>query len=131
MTTFAEIQSIIELAVEQNSSFDTFGLRSITEMPNGEVKTVAIGDELEESFHWDDGMPTDERLGGTSVISFDVDTLDGEVCDESYNIALELMSIYKGGQLVIVGGRNNMDAILNDIGESVLSDAIVVAIVKS
>ena len=128
MKPFTEIQTIVELAVEQNASFDTFGFRVITEMPCGNIEVVTVGHELQDSFEWVDGETTSESLGGTSVISFDVDTFDGEINEKSYNKALGLMSQYIGGQLVIVAGRNVVDAIVNDEGESVLSGAAVIAI---
>lgn len=113
-----EIKSLIESAYD--NGIESFGLRRMT----GDV-IAAAGDDVADSSIWDDGIVTDETLGGASSIGFDVDF--GEVDDESFASALELMQRYDG-QLVIIGGRHNIDAVHNDYRERVLSNAVVIAV---
>ena len=113
-----EIKSLIESAYDNGIS--SFGLRRMT---GGVI--ASVGDDVADSFVWDDGIMTDESLGGVSSIGFDVDF--GEVDEDSFVIALGLMSRYDG-QLVIIGGRHNIDAVHIDHRERVLSNAVVIAV---
>lgn len=113
-----EIKSLIESAY--NNGISSFGLRRMT---GGVI--ASIGDDVDDSFVWDDGTQTDETLGGASSIGFDVDF--GEVYEDSFVSAFYLMDRYEG-QLVIIGGRHNIDAPHNDHRECVLSNAVVIAV---
>ena len=46
----------------------TLGLRVLNGWGYFEVEVPDIGDELEPSYHWEDGSPTHEKLDGTSAI---------------------------------------------------------------
>ena len=122
------IQNLIEIAVENNMI--SFGLRVMTDKPNGETILLSVGDDIENSFEWVDGNTTDEQIDGVSTIGFDVDQIDGEIDLDSYNHALRGINQYGNGQVVVVGGIQNVDAIHNDIGELVIKNATVVAVIN-
>lgn len=111
----------IKLAIESCytlKGYSVFGLRRMT---GGII--AQVGDDVAPSFVWEDGIQTDEELGGTSAIHLPTDF--GEVDADDFYYALNLVNAYEG-QLVIIAGTHNLDAVHNDDNEIVLDDAIVV-----
>jgi len=123
-----DLQSKIEQAVELGIC--TFGVRVMTDTPSGKPVTLLVGDDVNNSFEWVDGEHTDDELDGVSTIGFDVDQIDGEIDFDSYNSAIKMLDQYGDGQVVVVGGQHNIDAIHNDIGEYVINSAVVISIVE-
>lgn len=112
-----------------DNGMTAFGVRAMTPNPVEAAEfTLVEGAELEASYIWEDGVSTDEELGGVSTIGFTVDQIDGEVSPEEIKAAIEKLSIYDSEQIVIVGGHQNIDALHNDDGEIVIADAVIVAV---
>ena len=127
------MQNIIEKIQQAiDSGLTCFGVRAMTANPvDQSVIDISEGAEIQSSYVWDDGTATDEELGGVSTIGLDVDLCDGEVDEEWFNKAVLMLSDYKETEttaLVIVGGNHNVDAIHNDVNETVIDGAIVIAV---
>lgn len=120
MKLTSEIKAAIESSY--NNGVSAFGIRRMT---GGII--AQVGDDVAPSFTWEDGEQTDEELGGTSAIGFDVEF--GEADEESFAEAMSLMDQYEG-QLVIIAGDQNLDAIHNDCGEIVIAEAVVIAVLE-
>lgn len=107
----------------ENSGLDKIGLRVMT---NGE--TVSVGDYLNNSFTWDDGITTDEQLEGTCALDLEFD--GWEVSEDRLNEMLALSEFYQSGdskwQVVIVGGDESYEG--NDDSEVVIYDAKCIAV---
>jgi len=116
--TQQEIQNQIT-KYHQEGIFD-FGLRAIKD------GLSTIGSPVNNSYHWEDGINTGVKMDGASTIGFDVDEIDGEVDFASFEKALSTMSEY-GDNIVVIGGKENLNEIHNDIGERVILDGIIVA----
>ena len=121
MVTLDKYQDLISKAVEQGTY--SFGLRVMTGMQSDNVN---VGDMIASSFDWIDGVQSDVELGGASVIGFETCQIDGEIDEESWNNAIKLIAIY-GEDVVLVGGHLDINAIFNDAGECILSNAVVLA----
>ncbi len=103
--------------IAENSGFTFIGIRSMT---GG--KLVNVGDELANSFVWVDGETTDEQLNGVCAIDCGFDGFD-EL--KKLSKAMALIKQYQG-QLVLVGSSKAEEG--NDVGEIVMADAVVIAV---
>lgn len=88
--------------------YDHFGLRITDDLPED-------GEILPPSRRWDDGVPTDETLPGTSCLSL----------DRGATRALRLAAAYVGAYVILVGGNRAESG--EDEGEAVIRDAQVLA----
>lgn len=120
---FDQLNQVIEQAYD--AGIYGFGIRA---MKGGVV--VKVGDELENSYHWEDGEFTDEQIDGTCAIGVDVDF--GELEDTEYFLEqlAEVKKTYGGNgeQIVLIAGHQNLDEAHMDNGEIILSDATCIAV---
>lgn len=121
--------TIQELKEIQN---DLYGIRYMTANPiTGEQPTVKVGDEIENSFDWEDGISLNESDGVSAlnigeIIHLDLD--DEQEAHEALNLInarLDRLKMYKAqdggkGQVVICGsGYHSYEG--NDLDETVIS----------
>ena len=121
--------TIQELKEIQN---DLYGIRYMTANPiTGEQLTVKVGDEIENSFDWEDGISLNESDGVSAlnigeIIHLDLD--DEQEAHEALNLInarLDRLKMYKAqdggkGQVVICGsGYHSYEG--NDLDETVIS----------
>jgi hypothetical protein len=101
----ADIQNAIAAAAE---SWYVLGLRY-------DSRELELGEDVGDSYRWDDGEDTGEQLNGTCAI------------DASRNDALDLISDYKEfGTLYLIGSQTHYDS-GEDKGEIVITNAVVIA----
>jgi hypothetical protein len=110
-----EINKLAEL-----SGYAYIGIRAMT---GGEV--VGEGDELSKSFVWIDGERTNERLEGTCAVNCGFDGFDSL---DRLSEALKIVKAYDG-QVVLVG-TNTETYEGNDVGEIVMPNAVVIAVIN-
>lgn len=119
-----QIKNAIEKTYDQG--IYSFGVRAMT----GGSK-VEVGEDVNPSYHWEDGENTGEQMSGTSAIGFEVDF--GEVESEKrFNKAVEkVIKLYGSGeQIVIIAGQQDLDEVHNDPGEIVIVDAVCIAVIQ-
>lgn len=111
---------------------DVIGIRGMTDNPvTGEAVRVTVGEELENSYHWDDGIALDEQVDGVCAISVQTCEYDIEVDLESLESAIELVKrTYGDDQIVVVAGYPSNESIVNDPCEVVVREAVCIAIVN-
>ena len=116
-----DISKVIEKAYDAGAS--DFGIRAMT---GGKV--VAVGESLENSYHWEDGISTGVEIDGTCAIGFRVEL--GEIDQASFEKAVAAIKDYAddGVQVVVIAGNLNIDECFNDHGEVVIKDAVCVAV---
>lgn len=115
-----DVDSIIKIMEkEENKEGNTFawGLRRTQK----QEETIP-GAELANSYHWEDGETTEKEIDGTCVITLPE---SDDVTDATLQRAIKLAQAYSG-QLILVRGQVNIDEPTNDIGESILKDAVCV-----
>ena len=108
----------------EESGFNKIGLRVMT----GD-KVVAVGEQLENSFVWDDGVCTSDELEGTCALDLEFD--GWEIEESRLNEMLEIAKGYlQSGneQIVIVGGNDGYEG--NDHHEVVIYDAHCIAVLS-
>jgi len=100
----ATINQAIEFALQ---SYAAVGLRY-------DDRDLADGEDLGDSYRWDDGEDTGEQLDGTCAINAQADN------------ALALIAGYKSfGHLYLIGGQVAMSG--EDPGEIVIQEAVVIS----
>jgi hypothetical protein len=98
-------QQAIEAAIE---TYYSVGLRY-------DSRDLQIGEELGDSYRWDDGEDTGEQLDGTCAI------------DASLEDAMSIIAAYASmGTLYLIGAKRNAMC-GEDAGEIVIPEAIVIA----
>lgn len=113
--------------IEQDDGFADFAVRVIPD----ESPAPAIGEILQPSRVWDDGIATDEALPGTSAVGIEVNSLDGVVRAIQRTGAHGKRGpngYYPGSTAVLVKGEKAGAGA--DVGEVLLRDAEVVGIWK-
>tara|TARA_R110002126_G_scaffold1757_4_gene10569 strand:- start:2633 stop:4234 length:1602 start_codon:yes stop_codon:yes gene_type:complete len=102
---------------------DSFGVRIMSENPTTGEKTFSkVGDSINNSFDFEDGLSTGKELDGVSTIGIDYDGFDVTDIEGSLN---ELTPYLKtGDEAVLVGGVGSREG--NDIGESIISSPRVI-----
>jgi len=106
-------EEIAKALADHLYDYQYFGLR-ITDGDD-----LDVGDSPTQSSDWDDGTPTDEKLGGASTIKIDPDAsdLEAEVRDQ-----LELMLDYFGDQITLIAGDHAEDG--EDYDEQIIADGV-------
>ena len=93
-------------------------MRVQTPDPTGaEDRDFAVGEELDWSYRWDDGNPTDECLGGTCCLTCTEDTVD--------QVTERATAIYPGARAYLITGE--FWGYGEDTDEIILRDAVVLA----
>jgi hypothetical protein len=89
-----EVNTILE-----RESHNYYGLRVMTANPlTGEKQEAEVGGFIEDSFDWEDDMPTDIKLHGVCAIQIHVGNID-EAIDRIKTYWME------GEQLVLIGSQ--------------------------
>lgn len=120
--------NIIEtIKTAKNNGFRFFGVRVVPEI-------VAVGQILDPSHDWDmeNDCPSEYTLPGTCAIMIDCDGLlydDEQEVEDSIANAVNRSKVYDGPMTVLVGSKTGYEDGW-DIGEIVLEDATVLAIIK-
>lgn len=103
--------------------FSRIGIRVMT----GGV-TVAPGDEIANSFVWNEGICTDEQLSGASNLDLHLDLWD-EISEDRLAKMYEQSKDYDHENQVVVVGTRSYDCYEgNDPNETVMPDAVCVAV---
>ena len=110
------LSQILEIVAKEE--FEHYGIRAI-HSPFEDV-TVSVGDELDPSYRWDDGTPTDEVRYGTSAMGVDEDTTQRHL--DRFNAEYGVL----GHQVALIAGRHAVRG--EDQGEVEIKDAVVVAV---
>lgn len=131
-------QEIIDAAYK--TKFKFYGVRKDTHKYNvGELAKVShqlyqdqqIGDFGEELYPVGEGIYSGYydagELGGTCAIGFDIEQ-DEEEDTESIEAALDLVKLYDGRYLTIIGGDYAEEG--NDEGECIIEDAEVIGVIE-
>ena len=113
------VLAIIEQAEKQGMT--SFGVRAMTSF-GGVVQKVTVGDCLDASNDWDDGISSDVKLGGTCALSIKYDGFEVEGVEQTIE---KLIKHYasNGEQIVLIGGV--FVDYGNDPGEVIIADATV------
>lgn len=115
------------------AKYPYIGVRTLT--PD---EKYAVGDTCRDSYDWDSEWDrstyeTDNpiSLGGTCSIgiNWDRDWDDQDELETALNDALKMSDAYEGNRKVIIGGKSQSGG--NDPGESIISDAEVLAVYDS
>lgn len=95
--------------------YDVVGVRVVD--PEYADYNAQIGDVLGPSHVWEDGVPTNEMLSGTSAIGV----------DRGYMLSATDNRGYYGNRVLVVGGDVSEGG--NDIGEVIIMDAVVLDVI--
>ena len=106
------VDEVIVLSLVQKGDFVGYGIRK----DSGFLK---IGDNVKNSFVWEDGMQTDEELGGSSSVGLDPFTVNSEQVQQ----AIKRAKGYRGNMVLIAGDDFQGG---EDIGEYIIADAKVI-----
>jgi hypothetical protein len=118
--TATEILEIIDNDTNRDQHV-VWGLRSIP----SKSADVTVGQALDNSYIWDDGVCTDDELDGVCAIHLG-DPYYDDITVESIEAAIEAVYQYHDERFVLVAGYKAVGG--EDKGESIISDAFAVAI---
>lgn len=118
------IETIKSAKVE---GFRFFGIRVVPEI-------VTVGQQLAPSHDWDmeNDCPSADLLPGTCALWLDVDGLlydDEQEVEANIEDAIKRSEVYDGPMTVLVGSKTGYEDGW-DVGEVILEDATVLAMVK-
>lgn len=107
--------NIINIITNDDTDRD-FGLRVL----RPDRTALKIGDKLEPSYNWIDGVRTEEQMSGTSAIAVDINNINRSMRD----LHDPPRNTYEGDVIALVAGINIGGG--EDIGEIVLDDAEII-----
>ena len=121
---------------KSDEGYNAFGIRSISDR----FGRFEVGDNVPDSYNWDFDRDcstyhtTGETLNGASAVGISIDYLwlDGDDDDElaeRIEKALEKSAVYENDEVMLIGGKSGFD-FGDDVGEYVIPDAKVLAVIK-
>jgi hypothetical protein len=82
-----DAQEIKNILKENRNQYCYFGVRAMTVNPVTEEREVAVvGEQIADSYHWEDGESTGESAGGVCALAIDADDDKAKIEDIIQNI---------------------------------------------